>query len=402
MSMVQPDRPSPVSEGIHSYLLEDELLLFSEHARAIYRLNPSAALIWCCFEEGLDQQSISAELSHTFELPALEADTVVSSTLSEWEALGLLGQGSNPSSTHSEDETERKYTVDSARPVVKANEYPLERRYRLLETVMRIRFSESGMAQIAQAVFAHLGVSDDEPYDFSLDVQRDQDGHSLHCNGELVERCVTEEELAPLLHAYAAGEACSIAENLIAIHAAAISRGKECIVLPAKAGNGKSTLTGALIRSGFEYCTDELVLLKRQTHSVQAVPVGIALKPGSWSLLGSFHPELEDLPVFLRPDGKRVRYLLPDKQAFPSNTARCHPIHSLVFPIFHPTETTGLDRISPAEALCRLAEAGYDMEGGLDRERVTELVGWISGISCYELRVNDLQEAVSRMAELLP
>jgi hypothetical protein len=42
------------------------------------------------------------------------------------------------------------------------------------------------------------------------------------------------------------------------------------------------------------------------------------------------------------------------------------------------------------------------MEGGLDRERVTELVGWISGISCYELRVNDLQEAVSRMAELLP
>jgi hypothetical protein len=41
------------------------------------------------------------------------------------------------------------------------------------------------------------------------------------------------------------------------------------------------------------------------------------------------------------------------------------------------------------------------MEGGLDRERVTELVGWISGISCYELRVNDLREAVSLMAELL-
>ena len=42
------------------------------------------------------------------------------------------------------------------------------------------------------------------------------------------------------------------------------------------------------------------------------------------------------------------------------------------------------------------------MEGGLDRERVTELVGWISGVDCYELRVNDLQEAVSRMEELLP
>jgi hypothetical protein len=29
-------------------------------------------------------------------------------------------------------------------------------------------------------------------------------------------------------------------------------------------------------------------------------------------------------------------------------------------------------------------------------------VGWISGISCYELRVNDLQEAVSLMKEFMP
>ena len=281
------------------------------------------------------------------------------------------------------------------------NDYQQEHRYKLLDTVIRIRFSGSGMEQIAPYVFAHLGVSNDEPFDLALDVHQDSDGYSLFCNGELVARCATKEELAPLLHAHAAAEAYSRTECLIAIHAAAVSHGKECIVLPAKAGNGKSTLTAAMIESGFQYCTDELVLLKHQTHTVQAVPVGIALKPGSWPVLKSFYPQLPDLPVFLRPDGKRVRYLLPGKQALSSNPTRCYPVHSLVFPVYQPTHTTGLSRISPADALCRLAEAGYDMEGGLDRERVTELVGWISGISCYELRVNDLREAVSLMAELL-
>ena len=402
--MAQSDLPTLIPEYVHSYLLDNELLVFAEGTRSLYRLNSSAAFIWCCCEEGLSHQSITAELAQAFNLPASEAESVVSMILSEWVTLGLVGQGSKSSRSHPEDQADTQGTADAALTAANENEYQYkrERRYRLLETVIRIRFSEPDMEQIADAVFAHLGVSNDEPYNLCLDIHRDSEGYSLRCNEELVEECVTEEELAPLLHAYAGGEAYSRTEYLIAIHAAAVSHGDECIVLPAKAGNGKSTLTGALIGSGFQYCTDELVLLKRQTHTVQTVPVGIALKPGSWQLLRPLHPELEDLPVSLRPDGKRVRYLLPAKQAFPDNTARSYPVHSLVFPAYQATHTTGLDRISPADALCRLAEAGYDMEGGLDKDRVSELVDWINGISCYELRVNDLQEAVTMMSELLP
>jgi hypothetical protein len=399
--MAQSDLPPPISDGVHSFILEDELLLFSEQVRTMYRLNSSAALIWCCCEEGLNSQSISAELSKTFRLSTAEAETVVSMTLSEWEALGLLGQGGRPSTSNPENQSERQFTADCLRPAIKNSGYQHEQRYKLLDTVIRIRTSGPGMELIAPYVFAHLEVSNAVPFNLALDVHQDSDGYSLFCNGELVARCATKEELAPLLHAHAAAEAYSRAEYLIAIHAAAVSNGKECIVLPAKAGNGKSTLTGAMIGSGIQYCTDELVLLKHQTHTIQAVPVAIALKPGSWPVLNSFYPELLDLPVFLRPDGKRVRYLLPERQVLSSNTNQCYPVHNLVFPVYQPTHATGLSRISPADALCRLAEAGYDMEGGLDKERVTELVGWISGVSCYELRVNDLQEAVSRMEELL-
>jgi hypothetical protein len=41
------------------------------------------------------------------------------------------------------------------------------------------------------------------------------------------------------------------------------------------------------------------------------------------------------------------------------------------------------------------------MEGGLDTERVAELVDWIGGISCYELHVHDLHQAVRRIEDLL-
>jgi len=69
---------------------------------------------------------------------------------------------------------------------------------------------------------------------------------------------------------------------------------------------------------------------------------------------------------------------------------QCYPLHSLVFPCYQPEQPTSLTRISPADALCRLTEAGYDMEGGLDTERVEELIDWIGGISCYELHIHDL------------
>jgi hypothetical protein len=400
--MAHSELLQPVSNGVHSYLLDNELLLFSEHAGAIFRLNSSAALIWFCCEEGLNRASITAELAQTFRLSDLQAATVVSTTLSEWEALGLLGQDQETLPSHPDNHVDRYNSADITKPTASVHEYPHELRYRLLDTVFRIRLPKPGMEHIAESVFAHLGVTGNEPYDVSLDVHQTADGYSLHCSGKLVAQGFTEQELAPLLHAHAAAEAHSRAEYLIAIHAAAVSNGKACIVLPAMAGNGKSTLMGALIGSGLHYCTDELVLLKGRTHTIQAVPVGIALKPGSWPVLNTYYPGLGDLPVFLRPDGKQVRYLLPAKQTLPDNMARCYPVHSLVFPRYHPEHGTALNRISPADALCRLAEAGYDMQGGLDGGKVTELVEWIGGLDCYELQINDLQEAVSRIAGLLP
>lgn len=399
--MDQADLSTKVADGVHSYVLGDELLLFSQRARAMFRLNPSAALIWFCCEESMNRQAIIAELRQTFNLPAAQAEEDVNAVLTEWGSRGLLGQDKQPLAPLSTWQEELQNAREVPMPSSVVNEYRRERRYQMLGTVFRVRFSVPALEAIAQSVLGHLATSDDQPFDVTLDVQQESLGCFLFCDGKLVDHCTSETELAPLLHGQALLNAYARTDCLTAIHAAAVSNGETCIVFPAGSGSGKSTLTAALIASGFQYCTDELVLLKHHSHTIQAAAAGIGIKSGAWSVLQSFHPELENLPVFLRQDAKQVRYLLPAKPILPSDTAQCYPVQSLVFPRYQPEQPTSLARISPADALCRLTEAGYDMEGGLDTDRVAELVGWIGGISCYELHVHDLQEAVSRIEDLL-
>ncbi len=54
--------------------------------------------------------------------------------------------------------------------------------------------------------------------------------------------------------------------------------------------------------------------------------------------------------------------------------------------------------IRRAEALLKLAEAGYDVPSVISREVVATLVEWIAGLDCYELHYSDLDEAVQRIA----
>ena len=58
--------------------------------------------------------------------------------------------------------------------------------------------------------------------------------------------------------------------------------------------------------------------------------------------------------------------------------------------------------LSPADALCRLTDAGTDMEGGLNIDRVREMIDWISGIEAHELQYSTLDEAITHIRKLLP
>ncbi len=393
--------PSPqISTGIHSYLLGEEILLFSERAGTIFRLNSSAAFIWCCIEEGLDRTAITDELVTAFNLAAPQAIENLHQILVEWESLGLLNIIGKV--VREKPEMEELRNLEHApEPSTNALQYSLEHRFRILDSIILIRFSENELVQIAHSVLGHLKITGNKTHDIEINVQKDTNGYFLYRDKQLIDYCETEEELGPLIHGHAVQSIYKRTKCLIALHAGAVSNGNRCIVLPAVSGNGKSTLTAALISSGLTYWTDEIVFLQHKTFTINAIPAGIGLKTGAWPVIQPFYPAIDKLPVYLRQDDQYVRYLLPDSSQLCNDNMQPCPISALVFPTYHAKVETSFNAISPADALCRVTEAGYDITGGLDNDKVAELIDWIGQIPCYELKYHDLNQAISRIKSLM-
>jgi hypothetical protein len=138
------------------------------------------------------------------------------------------------------------------------------------------------------------------------------------------------------------------------------------------------------------------------TGRIRTLPVSISLKENVWSVLASHHPIIDSLPIHLRSDGKSVRYL-PPHGVRRNDSTREYRVETIVFPSYGETHETEVAAIGPAGALQRIAGAGYDVHNGrLDSERVRQIVEWIGGLDCYELKYRDLSEAVSRMRWLFP
>lgn len=223
----------------------------------------------------------------------------------------------------------------------------------------------------------------------------------MYHDGVPVAGCAAIEEIAPLVNAEILVAAYSAADCLVAVHAAVVSNGRHCLMLPATSGSGKSTLAAAAITSGLNYFTDEVALITRGNHLVRPVPVSLSTKAGAWPVLAPLCPSLLDLPLHLRQDGRIVRYLPPLSATSVQHSDASLPIACVVFPRYQPEVPTQLTSISAADGLCRIAEAGYDVNGGLDESRVAELVDWLRDTPCYQLTVSDLFQAVAELRGLL-
>ena len=395
---------------IHSYLLDNEMLLYCEARQSIYRLNPSASFLWCCYEDGLSEQQMVAELAETFPIDEAQAQRDLTATLDEWQQLGLLGETpelQDAEENHSADvEKADEVLIDTLTDsgnidVVSACDVTCH--YRILGQSVEIQYTDEtllNMAGIAldSLLVATTATTATSRYHFT--VARTENGFVIMYGDQMVEHCHAVEALSPLVLAQVVSRVYLDMSCLLGLHAAAVGKHGQCIVMPAESGSGKSTLTAAMAASGFDYYTDELVLVTNDAHRLMTAPVGMGIKPGSWPVLINFYPELEQLPVHPRPDGKQVRYLAAPR-ANCTSVDDGNQLLALVFPVYTPGQSAGLTPVSAADAICRLTAAGYDVDGDLSRETVEELIGWIEGLPCYELLFDDLKQAIAVVDGLL-
>lgn len=142
-------------------------------------------------------------------------------------------------------------------------------------------------------------------------------------------------------------------DSHVLLHSAAAVRGGVTVILPADQESGKTTTVAGLLRSGFDYLTDEAVALDPSSGWVTPFPKNLSLDPGSWPLF----PECRPMGC---PD--RVRQWQVPACSLGARVVR-HPVpppRVIVFPKYARGADTLVVPVSKAEAVHELARMSFD------------------------------------------
>jgi hypothetical protein len=271
------------------------------------------------------------------------------------------------------------------------------RRYRLLGTVFEVRYPTRALAELVDPVLRHLAVAA-ESADVVVDVAPGPDGLDIAIDGIMADRALAPAELAPQVKANLLMTAVNRHGFAAYLHSAVLRRGDSLLLLPGAAGSGKTSLCLALCREGFAYHSDESALVSPGTFRVRGAPVSACVKEGAWPILEPLHPQLSGLGVHHRIDGKVVKYLPPPVPPGDPALDRDWPVRWLVFPRYVAGADTALRPLRRAEALRRLLQECNAWRMELTAETVEAMIGWTSGIECYEIEFSSLGAATDLVA----
>jgi len=377
-----------------AFPLDDGLVVFSEVSQSLIGLNRSAAFIFSKLRDGAPGDLAAALIAEGFATGS-EAESWVKTTLTAFESQGLL-MDSHFATAAAVEVYDRAAQDRATMPPLAPFTPQAEGRYSLLGTHAVIRYGHLAQKRMVDTVIGHLASLDAaRSPTLTIDVTAEmlETGHlgsGIYCNGNPERRATKLSALGPLIKAALWTSAVNAFDFILDIHAGVIGEGGRCVLLPAAAGSGKSSLTAALAHAGLGYYSDEVALVERSTFRVVPVPLAVCVKSTGWELMSRYFSELPTLPIHRRNDGKRVRYVPP--RAVQKEPAQ---VSHIFFPLYCKDSPTRLVAVSRSDALARLMDQCLALRLRLDRDNVKKLVDWIAGIDCYALTFSSLDDAVA-------
>ncbi|MEI6207068.1 MAG: hypothetical protein WCP20_09815 [Desulfuromonadales bacterium] len=376
---VQPVR-LPLNKTSTLFLLDDESVVFSTRSKELYGLDQTATVILFRLEQGETVEGVSLDLGFTGE-----------ATLHIQKLAELLAGD--------EDFTE-EYQNELSCPLEPPYLTTGSPCYQLLNT----RFAVEGSAKVIEKwitpFIATLQSVEDGDLDLLISIKPDNDKWHIWMNGVVHGDPLSVERLLPVLYAQLRVFAFQKHQRLLTMHGAVITcKSGQTLVLAGRSGTGKSTLAATLLARGFSLVSDEPAVIDSGSGNVLAMPLGLGLKEGSWSILQSEYPQVSHLPTHLRFDGQKICYLLPDSIQVVPCYGR-YPATHLIFPEFNPEAAGKLEPLSMVQTLKLFADAGYHIPG-LDEERVVGIINWLAGLERYSLVYSSTGEALLQLKEII-
>lgn len=216
-------------------------------------------------------------------------------------------------------------------------------RIRLLDVVVEIHTEDPVAAELLTLLWSEMTTDDDDAPARTYVVARDDEGRWVATAGETVE--AIHETLWGVTDAlrYQMLELCEEKlERFVTLHAAAVARDGELVLLAGESGAGKTTLTLALLDAGGGYLSDDLAPVSIATGLVHPFPKPLGVKdPAAWDTVGAAFAGTALAP----PEGS---FLVPPSR-WAVVTEPMEP-RALVFPRYSAGADPELEPLSPGRA----------------------------------------------------
>lgn len=359
----------------------------------LWLLNAEAACLWDWHRAGLNGAAMAVRISHEYGLDIPTARRQVHATLNEWRRSDLLRRSRPPASTEGE------WNLPEAIPVLwPAETWPL----RMADHTLGLCLEPPHDLELGPELRANLLAtcqpedreSDSAPPGPLLRLCGPPHAWRLFGNGQLLEHGQSREAALLAVLRELIEHGCRAANRLLVVHGAGlVGPDGSGLLLIGPGGSGKTTLAAALNAKGWPMLHDDVVPVDLDGRLL-GLGLPITLKAGSWPVLESLRPDLQDAPIRQR-FGQSVRLLRPHGQP-PTKPV---PTGSLIFSRYQPDSPGHCQRINPEAALKGLIEAEAVIRQ-LTQHKLERLARWLESAPAWSLSYPDLDSGLTGVREI--
>jgi len=182
------------------------------------------------------------------------------------------------------------------------------------------------------------------------------------------------------------------------LHAAAVNYREQALIMPASSGSGKSLLTAWLVANGFEYITDELILVD-EDYRVGGIARPIQIKSRGLPIARQIIDNPDNIIAGVRSNSIPIANL-----AGRASASLNHALGLVIFPEFKPGAGYALSPLTAAEAGMKFI-SGHINARNLQGHGFESLMEMVRDAQCYSLKYGGFDHLpagfASRLRKLL-